>query len=128
MVVLILVAAVASGTAARVAFSGSFIDILMSGVLGSLLAIIQFGIAGRHQLLSNIFEIGVAGVLSFLAVSLLAKHLAGIALTLQRGLGSTGYFCYQSIVSAAIVLILPGWHICLGALELGSKNTIAGGM
>lgn len=46
----------------------------------------------------------------------------------QRGLGSTGYFCYQSLVSAAIVLILPGWHICLGALELGSKNILAGGM
>lgn len=68
--VLILVAAVASGTAARVAFAGSFVDILMAGVLGSFLAIIQFAIAGRHQLLSNIFEIGVAGVLSFLAVSL----------------------------------------------------------
>lgn len=67
--VLILIAAVASGTASRVAFSGSFVDILMSGVLGSLLAIMQFAIVGRHQLLSNIFEIGVAGVLSFLAVS-----------------------------------------------------------
>ena len=32
------------------------------------------------------------------------------------------------MVSAAIVLILPGWHICLGALELGSKNILAGGM
>jgi len=41
----------------------------MSGVLGSILAIVQFGIAGRHQLLSNIFEIGMAGVLAFLAVS-----------------------------------------------------------
>lgn len=122
----------ASGTAARVAFSGSFVDILMSGVLGSFLAIIQFGIAGRHQLLSNIFEIGVAGVLSFLAVSLSPSITSGVkshfADRVQRGLGSTGYFCYQSMVSAAIVLILPGWHICLGALELGSKNTTAGGM
>jgi hypothetical protein len=41
----------------------------MSGVLGSILAVVQFSIAGRHLLLSNIFEIGMAGILSFLAVS-----------------------------------------------------------
>jgi len=62
------VAAVASATAARVAFAGSFVDILMSGVLGSILAIVQFTIAGRHRLLSNIFEIGMAGILAFFAV------------------------------------------------------------
>ena len=61
-------AAVASATAARVAFAGSFVDILMSGVLGSILAIVQFTIAGRHRLLSNIFEIGMAGILAFFAV------------------------------------------------------------
>ena len=44
----------------------------MSGVLGSILAIVQFGIAGRHRLLSNIFEIGMAGILSFLAVCLIS--------------------------------------------------------
>lgn len=76
---LILIAALASGTAARVAFSGSFVDMLMSGVLGSLLAIMQFAIVGRHKLLSNIFEIGVAGVLSFFAVSHLPlSHFHGI--------------------------------------------------
>ena len=40
----------------------------MSGVLGSILAIVQFTIAGRHRLLSNIFEIGMAGILAFFAV------------------------------------------------------------
>lgn len=69
--VLVLTAAVASGTASRVAFSGSFVDILMSAVLGSILAVVQFTIAGKHRLLSNIFEIGMAGFLSFLAVSVL---------------------------------------------------------
>ncbi|WWC93162.1 uncharacterized protein L201_008130 [Kwoniella dendrophila CBS 6074] len=107
---LILAAAVASATASRVAFSGSFIDILMSGALGSMLAIVQFTIAQKNKLVSNIFEIAMAGILSFIA----------------RGLGASGYFCYESLASAAIVLILPGWHICLGALELGSKNVVAG--
>jgi len=40
----------------------------MSGILGSILAIVQFTIAGRHRLLSNIFEIGMAGILAFFAV------------------------------------------------------------
>ncbi|WWC73372.1 uncharacterized protein I206_107339 [Kwoniella pini CBS 10737] len=107
---LILAAAVASATSAKVAFSGSFIDILMSGALGSTLAIVQFTIAEKNKLVSNIFEIAMAGILSFIA----------------RGLGASNYFCYESLASAAIVLILPGWHICLGALELGSKNVVAG--
>ncbi|ORY35057.1 hypothetical protein BCR39DRAFT_516439 [Naematelia encephala] len=109
-VTLILIAAIASATAAGVAFSGSFIDILMSGVLGSILAIIQFTIGQKHDLVSRIFEIAIAGILSFIS----------------RGLGSTKYFCYQSLASASIVLILPGWYICLGALELGSRNVVAG--
>ncbi|WWD16285.1 hypothetical protein CI109_100711 [Kwoniella shandongensis] len=109
-VTLILAAAVASATSARVAFAGSFVDILMAGALGSLLAIVQFTVAQNNQLVSNIFEIGMAGILSFIA----------------RGVGASHYFCYQSMVSAAIVLILPGWHICLAALELGSKNVVAG--
>ncbi|WVW86552.1 hypothetical protein I302_108602 [Kwoniella bestiolae CBS 10118] len=107
---LILAAAIASAASAKVAFSGSFIDILMSGALGSMLAITQFTIAEKNKLVSNIFEIAMAGILSFVA----------------RGLGATQYFCYESLASAAIVLILPGWHICLGALELGSKNVVAG--
>ncbi|WWC95229.1 hypothetical protein V866_002087 [Kwoniella sp. B9012] len=107
---LILAAAIASAASAKVAFSGSFIDILMSGALGSMLAITQFTIAEKNKLVSNIFEIAMAGILSFVA----------------RGLGATRYFCYESLASAAIVLILPGWHICLGALELGSKNVVAG--
>ncbi|WVR08358.1 hypothetical protein IAU60_005413 [Kwoniella sp. DSM 27419] len=107
---LIIAATVASATAARVAFAGSFIDILMSGALGSTLAIVQFTIAEKNRLVSNMFEIGMAGFISFAS----------------RGLGSSKYFCYQSLASAAIVLILPGWHVCMGALELGSKNIVAG--
>lgn len=45
----------------------------MSGVLGSILATVQFTIAGRHRLLSNIFEIGMAGILAFFAVCSLPR-------------------------------------------------------
>lgn len=57
-----------------------------------------------------------------------------------RGLSVTGIFCYQSIVSAGVTLILPGYTICegdvgprvmsdaavCGSLELASKNIVAG--
>ncbi|WVQ74265.1 hypothetical protein IAR50_003862 [Cryptococcus sp. DSM 104548] len=109
---LLATAAVACAVSARVAFSGSFIDMLMAGVLGSIFTIVQFTVSRENRVFSNIFEIGMAGILSFAA----------------RGLGASQYFCYQSLASSAIVLILPGWHICLGALELGSKNIVAGGI
>jgi uncharacterized membrane protein YjjP (DUF1212 family) len=64
-----MMAALASGTSARVAFSGSFIDMLMAGTLGAVLAIVHFTVAQKHRLISNIFEIGMAGFLSFFAVS-----------------------------------------------------------
>lgn len=93
-----------------VAFNGSFVDGLMSGVVGLILDGTLIGVLGRHKVMSNIFELFAAGTIACIA----------------RGLGGTGYFCYSSIVSAAIIVILPGWVICLGALELGSRNVAAG--
>lgn len=66
---LILTASVASAISARVAFSGSFIDILMSGALGALFTIVQFTVSKENRVFSNIFEIGMAGILSFVAVN-----------------------------------------------------------
>lgn len=99
---LILTAAVASAISARVAFSGSFIDILMSGALGALFTLVQFTVSKENRVFSNIFEIGMAGILSFVA----------------RGLASSKYFCYESLASVSRIyvcsdglpLILSGFH------------------
>lgn len=99
-----------STTGAMVAFSGSFVDGLFAGLVGLILNGTLLGVLGRHRVMNNVFELAAAGLISFIA----------------RGLGSTGYFCYSSIASAAIIIILPGWPICLGALELGSRNVAAG--
>lgn len=40
---------------------------------------------------SNVFEIAIATIISFIAA----------------GLASTGYFCYTALVSGGVVLILP---------------------
>lgn len=51
--------------------------------------------ATKNQMYSNIFEISIATLVSFVA----------------RGLSTTQYFCYESLSSAGVVLILPGYTI-----------------
>jgi uncharacterized membrane protein YjjP (DUF1212 family) len=75
------------------AFSASFIDLLVAMPLGALLVTTQCFIAARSDVLSSIFEIVIAAVISFVAAAL----------------ASTQRFCYASITSMSIVLILPGW-------------------
>lgn len=41
-------------------------------------------------------------------------------------LASTRYFCYTALVSGGIVLILPGFIVLSGALELASRNITSG--
>lgn len=41
----------------------------MSGALGALFTIVQFTVSKENRVFSNIFEIGMAGILSFVAVS-----------------------------------------------------------
>lgn len=108
--VLLIASAMIAATGSAVAFSGSFVDMLMSAVLGTFLGFVMLFVVGKGKTATNIFEIGTAGFLAFVA----------------RGLGASGFFCYNSVVSASIVLILPGWPICLGALELGSRNIVSG--
>lgn len=75
------------------AFNASFIDLLVAVPLGGLLVTTQCFIAARSDVLSSIFEIVIAAVISFVAAAL----------------ASTTKFCYAAITSASIVLILPGW-------------------
>ncbi|KNZ55474.1 uncharacterized protein VP01_2668g1 [Puccinia sorghi] len=97
------------GTISILGFAGSFVDGWVAGVFGSFLAFMQLK-ASTNQMYSSIFEISVATIVSFIS----------------RGLSTTGYFCYQSLSSAGVVLILPGYVILCGSLELASKNLIAG--
>ena len=89
-------------------FNGSFIDSLAAFPLGMFLVFCQLSIT--TELFSNVFEILFAAVNSFVAAAL----------------AHTGYFCYAGVISGSIVLILPGFIVLSGALELQSKNLIAG--
>ncbi|WVR06201.1 hypothetical protein IAU60_003231 [Kwoniella sp. DSM 27419] len=105
-----ILAFLCSGLIAPVGFGGSLVDGLASGCLGILLSFMQLHVASKSAMYSNIFEISIATVVSFTA----------------RGLSTTGIFCYQAVVSAGVVLILPGYTILCGSLELASKNIMSG--
>jgi hypothetical protein len=45
---------------------------------------------------------------------------------LAAALASTNKFCFTAVVSSSIVLILPGYIVLCGALELASRNITSG--
>ncbi|KAI0708738.1 hypothetical protein C8T65DRAFT_779756 [Cerioporus squamosus] len=98
-----------SASICSVSFNGSFIDSLVSFPLGCLLILIQI-FASRNELYSNVFEITVATIFSFIAAAL----------------SSASFFCYSAIASASVVLILPGFIVLMGSLELSSRNIVSG--
>ncbi|KAI0086031.1 hypothetical protein BDY19DRAFT_375413 [Irpex rosettiformis] len=106
---LIFFGGMCSATICSVSFNGSFIDSVVSFPLGCLLIVIQL-FANTHELYSNIFEITVATLFSFIAAAL----------------SETKIFCYSAIASSSVVLILPGYIILCGSLELSSHNIVSG--
>ncbi|KAJ6535102.1 hypothetical protein B0H19DRAFT_438018 [Mycena capillaripes] len=106
---LVLTGGMCSASICSVGFNGSFIDSLIVFPLGALLVAIQL-VSVRNELYSNIFEITVATLFSFLSAAL----------------ASTGFFCYSAIASSSVVLILPGFIVLCGSLEIMSRNIVSG--
>ncbi|KII84961.1 hypothetical protein PLICRDRAFT_349447 [Plicaturopsis crispa FD-325 SS-3] len=106
---LVLIGAMCSASICSVSFNGSFIDCLIVAPLGGLLVAIQL-LSVRNELYSNVFEITIATLLSFLAAALAASSR----------------FCYPAVASSSVVLILPGFIVLIGALEISSRNIVSG--
>ncbi|KAL8276960.1 hypothetical protein RQP46_010595 [Phenoliferia psychrophenolica] len=105
-----IISAMCCGLIAPLGFGGSFVDAFASGAFGATLAFLQLYAAKKNAIFSNIFEISVAALISFVS----------------RGLARTNFFCYEAISSSGVVLVLPGYIILCGSLELASKNLVAG--
>ncbi|BGP17725.1 hypothetical protein JCM10213_005306 [Rhodosporidiobolus nylandii] len=105
----LIIGACASAFIQPSAFYGSFIDCLMSMPLGALLVLVQV-IVSRNDLYSSLFEIVIACIIAFLAAAL----------------ASTKYFCFAAVVSGSVVLILPGYIVLCGSLELANRSIISG--
>jgi uncharacterized membrane protein YjjP (DUF1212 family) len=103
----------ASATVGPFAFGARPIDMPIAFILGAILGVMQLILAPRSELYSNVFEIAAAVVTSFLA----------------RAFGSIqggNLFCFSALAQSSIALILPGYMVLCAALELQSKNMVAG--
>lgn len=112
---LILMYGFASATVGPFAFYARPIDMPIAFILGCLLGSLQLFVAPRSDLYSNVFEISAAVLTSFLA----------------RAFGSIPYkggylFCFSALAQSSIALILPGYMVLCGSLELQSKSLVAG--
>lgn len=112
---LVFVYGLASACVGPFAFEANFIDLPISFILGCVLGFLQLIVAPKSDLYANVFEISAAVVTSFIA----------------RGFGSIPYnggrlFCFSALAQSSIALILPGYIILCGSLELQSKSIVAG--
>ncbi|KAL7270905.1 hypothetical protein RUND412_006368 [Rhizina undulata] len=110
---LIPVYGLASASVGPFGFKARLIDMPILFILGCILGFLQLIVAPNSELYSNVFEISAAILMSFLA----------------RAFGSIrggSLFCFSALAQASIALILPGYIILCGSLELQSKNIVGG--
>ncbi|PSR88485.1 hypothetical protein BD289DRAFT_452731 [Coniella lustricola] len=105
----------AAVTVAPFAFEGRWIDLPIAFVMGCILGVMQLFAAPSSELYSNVFEISASLLMAFLG----------------RMFGSITYqgerlFCFSALAQSSIALILPGYMVLCGSLELQSHNMIAG--
>jgi uncharacterized membrane protein YjjP (DUF1212 family) len=103
----------ASVCVAPFAFEGRFIDLPIAFILGCLVGLLQLVLAPSNPLYSHVFEVSAAVVTTFLA----------------RAFGSIQggkLFCFSALAQSSIALILPGYMVLCGSLELQSHNIVAG--
>ncbi|TFY70919.1 hypothetical protein EVG20_g2083 [Dentipellis fragilis] len=112
LIVRCLLAFVCASVICPLAFGGSFIDMWVSGTCACVLQYLGLQAAAKSSIYANVYEISVS-----IIVSLVARILSCIPGRI---------FCYSSISSAGVVLILPGFTILISALELTSRNILCG--
>ncbi|KAI9845156.1 MAG: hypothetical protein M1837_005041 [Sclerophora amabilis] len=110
---LVIVYGCASASVGPFAFQARLIDLPVSFILGALLGVLQLIVAPKSDLFSNVFEIAGAVLTSFLARAFGSIHGGNL-------------FCFSALAQSSIALILPGYTVLCGALELQSKSIVAG--
>lgn len=95
------------------AFGGGWLDIPISFAVGLCVGYLQFFVSSKSNLYSSVFE-----VTSSIVVAFIARAIGSI------NKGKT--FCFSAIAQGSLALILPGYIILCGSLELQSRNIVAG--
>jgi uncharacterized membrane protein YjjP (DUF1212 family) len=111
----VLVYGLASMCIGPVSYSARPIDLPMIFLLGCLLGLSELILAHHSELYAHIFEIVCTIIISFLARALGSIHLP-----------NSRNFCFSALCQASLVMILPGFIVTNSALELRSKNFVAG--
>ncbi|KAK9722356.1 pheromone-regulated protein prm10 [Basidiobolus ranarum] len=92
---------------APLCFNGSWIDALVSGLIGLCIGALSV-ISAKIYNYANVFEISATVVTALVATAL---H---------------NYVCYTPVILSSIVLLLPGLSFTTSVIELASRNTISG--
>lgn len=109
----VLLFGLGSATVCAWGFGGGWLDIPVTFALGLFVGYLQFFLSPKSYLYSSVFEVAASIVVSFIS----------------RAVGSIkggNIFCFSAIAQGALALILPGYIILCGSLELQSKNLVAG--
>lgn len=75
---------------------------LTSQVLGAMMGLCQLKVVAFSPVLQSSFEIAMAFLISFAS----------------RAIASSGLFCFETMTSAGIIMILPGYIICTATVEI----------
>ena len=119
---LIILHGLASAAIGPWAFDARPIDMPIIFFLGSLVGFMQHVVAPYSTLYSNVFEVSMAIITSFLARAFGSIPATGPFVEPDRKY----VFCFSSIAQSSICLILPGFSVLCSSLELQSHQIIAG--
>lgn len=98
-------------------FGGSWADMGPSAAMGMLVGFLQLVVAPRNTMYSSVFEVGSCILVSFLGRALGSIRLPGKEEEL---------FCYPAVTLSGLSMILPGYIILSGALEIQARSIVSG--
>ncbi|KAL9538221.1 hypothetical protein MBANPS3_011096 [Mucor bainieri] len=96
-----------SFTASAMMFGGTWIDACISGALGLLVAILYI-LSAHFPIYARVFEISASVVVAIITRAL---H---------------NYCCFTSVVLSAILILLPGYTMTVGVIELSARHVTTG--
>lgn len=97
-------------------FSTRIIDLPPIFVLGCALGFMQIKVVPKSEQFSNVFEVFACVMIAFIA-----RALGSI-----KGSDGAYIFCFSGVAQSSIAMILPGFLVLNSALELQSRNIVAG--
>ncbi|EPY52426.1 DUF1212 family protein [Schizosaccharomyces cryophilus OY26] len=117
--ILIVTYGFASAFILPIAFSGGWIDLPICFFFGLIIGTLQLLVAPRSPLYNSLLEVTGSILTSFLSRAFGSIYR-------DHANKTNPIFCFAALAEGAIVLILPGYIVLCGSLELQSKNIVAG--